>query len=99
LAELPKGRPDEPCFQEWNTYLREAGRLIDEGHEGKFVLIKEEVIVGIFGNRESALTEGARRFLLAPFLIQQIRRVEPILRIRGYNLPCPSSTSPLAKPA
>ena len=32
-TELPEDTPDSPLYQEWNTYRREVGRLLAEGHE------------------------------------------------------------------
>jgi hypothetical protein len=79
-------RPGSPIAVEWNTYRREAGRLLAEGHEGRFVLIKGEEIVGIWDNHNEAMDEGYRRFLLTGFLVQQIRTWEPLLSPRiGYN--------------
>jgi hypothetical protein len=98
-TELPQAKSEERFCQEWNTYVREIGKLLAEGHETKFVLIKDERIIGLFASEEAARKEGLRRYLLEPFLVQQIRRHESILRLRGYNLPCPVSTSPSARPA
>src|SRR5262245_2142437 len=44
-TELPAPRADSQLFQEWNCYRREVGRLLAEGQEGRFVLIKGEQIV------------------------------------------------------
>jgi hypothetical protein len=98
-TELVQAKPGEAFFHEWNTYLREVGRLLREGHQGKFILINDEAIIGIFDTEDAARTEGLKRCLLQPFLVQQIRSREPILRIRGYNVPWPVSRSQLAKPA
>lgn len=98
-TELREARPEEPFFHEWNTYLREVGRLLDQGHEGKFVLIRQESIIGVFDTDADARAEGLKSYLLQPFLVQQIRLREPILRLRGYNIAWPLSPSPLAKPA
>jgi len=98
-TELEEAKPGEPFFHEWNTYLRALERLLGEGREGKFVLIQKETIVEIFDTEEDARREGLKRYLLKPFLVQQIRSKEPNLRMRGYNMPWPVSPSPLAKPA
>jgi hypothetical protein len=98
-TELPEAKAGEALGREWNTYRREAGRLLAEGHDGKYVLIKEEMILGFFDSEDTARAEGSKRFPRQPFLVHQIREREPLLRIRGCNLPCPSSPTPLAKPA
>jgi hypothetical protein len=85
-TELPPPGPDSQLPVEWNTYRREVGRLLAEGHEGRHVLIKNEEILGVWDTRAQAVEEGVRRFLLQGFLVQQIRTWEPLLIPRiGYN--------------
>jgi len=43
-----------------------------KNHRGKFVLVKGEELIGVFDAPESALSEGARRFGLEPFLIRRV---------------------------
>jgi hypothetical protein len=93
-TELAPMAPNSPLYHEWNVYRREVGRLLAEGHEGKFVLIKGEEMVGLFRGFEGGVGVGRAEYLLQPFLVQQVREREPVLRIRGYNLPCPSGTCP-----
>ena len=98
-SELPDLKPGDPLQQAWNVYRREAGRLIAEGHEKKFVLINGDEIVGLFETWGDASQEGYRRSLHEPFLIRQVLTYEPILKVRGYNLPCPLFDIRLARPA
>jgi hypothetical protein len=79
-TELAAAPPNSPLATEWETYRREVGRLIEAGHEGKWVLIKGEEIIGIFDTQEQALTVGSVRFLLQPKLIHRILTREPVLR-------------------
>ena len=51
-AELPAPQADGPNALEWNFYRREVGRLLAEGQEGKFILIKGEDIIGIWDTQE-----------------------------------------------
>lgn len=60
------------------------GRLLAEGNEGKFALIKEEEIVGLFDTFNAAYAEGLRRYLLGPYLIQQVREWERMVRTWEY---------------
>jgi hypothetical protein len=83
LAELPR---DCPIATEWNLYRREVGRLLAEGLEGKWVLIKGEQIIGIYESFQDAYQVALEKYLMQPVLIQQVRNREPILRVRGYNL-------------
>jgi hypothetical protein len=88
-TELPEASPDSPLHQAWETYRREVGRLLAEGQEGKFVLIKDVDVIGLFETWRAAREAGLQRYLLSPFLVHQVQTREPILRLRGYNLPCP----------
>ena len=79
-SELPAAAPDSPLVLEWNTYRREVGRLLAEGHEGCHVLIKGEQILGIWKTRAEAMAAGYRLFLGQCFLVHQVQQREPILR-------------------
>jgi hypothetical protein len=41
-------------------------------YSGKFVVVKNEELIGAFNTAEEALAEGARRFGLESFLVRQI---------------------------
>jgi hypothetical protein len=84
LAEAPS---DSPIATEWNFYRRQVARLLAEGHEGRWVLIQGEQIVGIWDTLEQA-NEG-QASLSEPVVVKQILKREPLLRI-GYNRPCRS---------
>lgn len=99
FTELAEATADEPLSREWNTYRREVGQLLAEGREGQFVLIKDESVVGVFDREDLALAEGYHRFLDQSFFVHQIREREPILHMRGRNLPWLNSPTPLARPA
>jgi hypothetical protein len=86
-TELGEAPPDSPIAAEWNFYRREVGRLLAEGHEGKWVLIKGEQIVGLHEAFQGAYQVALEKYLMQPVLIQQVRTREPILRVRGHNLP------------
>jgi hypothetical protein len=89
FTELPEAQPGEVLGQEWNTYRREVGWLLAEGYEGRFVLIKGQRIISMHDSWDAARDAGLRLYLLEPHLIHQVRANEPILRVRGYNLPLP----------
>ncbi len=44
--------------------------------EGKFVLIREEEIVGVFDNQMDAVSAGYGKFGNVPFLVKQILKVD-----------------------
>jgi len=79
-TELAPARPDFPLYSEWETYRREVGRLLAEGHEGRWILIKGEEIIGIWDTEAEVLDEGYKRFLLQGFMIHQILTRERVIR-------------------
>ena len=84
-TELPDVPPDDPLFHEWNTYREELPRLLAEGHEGKFILLKGTEIIGFYDTLDAAHRAGLQRYLLQPFMLHQILSREPLLRIRSYE--------------
>jgi hypothetical protein len=78
LAALP---PDHPLHEENELYRREVARLLAEGHEGRFVMIKGSEIIGIFNTFREARDEQSRRYfvLRQPSMVQQIQEWEPVL--------------------
>jgi hypothetical protein len=81
-TELPPAQPGDPTGREWEAYRREVGRLLAEGHEGKWVLFKGDDIIGLFDSKEDADDEARRRYLLQGRLVHQIRANEPVVRTR-----------------
>jgi hypothetical protein len=67
-------KPDSPIKTEWDFFCRERPRLLAEGHEGRWVLIKGEEIVGLFDTRQEARAVGLERFGVVSMLVQQILR-------------------------
>jgi hypothetical protein len=81
VEELPDAGPNDPLALEWNTYKREAPRLIAEGHEGRYVLIKDGYIYGIWDTQSEAIREGYRKFGNVPFMAHRISAIEPRYRM------------------
>jgi hypothetical protein len=77
-------QPGSVLEQEWNTFRRERPRLLAEGHEGRWVLVKEDAIIGIWDTLEEARRVGYERFLRGPFLLHQLQYQERALRAGGY---------------
>ena|SRR5947209_8349937 len=88
-SELPAAQAGAILSEEWDSYRREVARLLAEGHEGKFALIKGAQIVALHASWDTARADGLQRYFPEPFLVQQVCAVESALRIRGYSLPCP----------
>ena len=88
-TELPPAIPGSEIAEEWETYRREVGRLLAEGNEGRYVLIKYGQVIGIWETREEAMATAYQKFQLQPFLVHQIQERERIYRI-GFNRLCRS---------
>jgi hypothetical protein len=79
-TELAEDTSEGRIAREWNFYRGQIGRLLAEGHEGKWVLIKGEEVVGIWDTEEKANQVRVQRFLKEDVLIHQILTCEPVLR-------------------
>jgi hypothetical protein len=88
-TDLPDCPADSPLATEWNLYRRLVHQLLAEGHEGKWLLIKNQELVGIWDTEAEANGVRVTRFAREPVLMKQILAREPILRI-GYNRLCRS---------
>jgi hypothetical protein len=83
-SELRPSQREGEKDVEWETYRREVGRLIADGHESKWVLIKDDTIIGVFNTLEEVREEGYRRYFPERFLIHQIQTWERVYCIRNY---------------
>ena len=57
--------------REWETFQANLPALLEK-EAGRYVLIHGDQIVSIWDTQAQALEEGYRRFLLEPFMVQQI---------------------------
>jgi hypothetical protein len=84
-TELAEATPGSRIATEWNFYRKQVGRLLAQGHEGKWLLIKGEEIIGIWGTEQQAKALQTQRFLMQDVLLKQICEREPIIRGGGYH--------------
>jgi hypothetical protein len=91
-TQLPPAQPGSQLAREWETYRREVGRLLAEGLEGRWVLVKGDQVLAFFDTYDAARDAGSRLFLQQPHLIHQVFAEEPI-RYHCYTArfrPCPT---------
>ena len=99
FTELKEDPSNEVAEKGWNVYVREVGQLIAEGHEGKWVVIAEGRIVGMYDT-----SREAQRFILEgkfawPQTLKQVLVQEPLLYApigryqRCRNCRSPSTTT------
>src|SRR5207245_10972082 len=55
-------------------------------HRGRFVAIKDQVVVGVFDTPEAALREAARRFGLEPVLVRRVEDTPAEVSIPALTL-------------
>jgi len=85
---------DTPLARSWNVYVREVGRLLAEGHEGKWVLIADEEIVGIFQVRQEAMDLAYSTYRERSPMIHRVSETEPVYRLSSRIAQCRTSNSP-----
>ena len=72
--------------KEQATYQREFKTLLESA--GKFVLIQEDSVAGIFDTYADALKIGYEKFQLTPFLVKRIQAVEQVHSFTRDLKPC-----------
>ena len=60
---------------ELKTYKQHRDHLLGTA-EGKFVLIRNDRVVGVYDSKMDAIADGYRQFGNVPFLVKQIVRIE-----------------------
>ena len=81
-TQMPAPQPDSPVYQEVLTFRRELPRLLAEGNEGKWALIKGNEIIGVYDSFDDADRVGLKQFLSERYILQPVREWQPLLRMR-----------------
>jgi hypothetical protein len=64
----------EPLRADIETYFARLDELLEDGHEGRFVLIHSGRVVSTWDTFEDAYQAGRSQFGLEPFLAQPVTR-------------------------
>ena len=75
--------------RELETYEREKSRLVAES-EGKYALIRGDVVVSVWDTYEDALKAGYGKFGLELFLVRRIQGIDQIHFFTRDFTGCPS---------
>lgn len=67
----------EEFKKELETYKMHKERLLTEGHDQSYVLIREDNIIGIFKTAADAYSEGLKSFGNVPMFIKKISKEDP----------------------
>lgn len=79
-------RPRPPSLRrEQAVYRAHLRRWLGE-HEGEYVLIKGDEVMGFFATRDEALAAGYARFGVVPLFVKQVAAAEPIHHIPNVIL-------------
>ena len=73
--------------KELETFNREFARLVAES-QGKFALVQEDKLVGVFDTFQDAVKSGYGQFKLTPFMVKQILAMEKVHRFSRNIVPC-----------
>ncbi len=71
--------------QELSYYSQKLSEWLDE-YRGRFVLVKDHELIGVFDTFEDGVTEGARRFGLSPFLVRRVQENTEEVKIPAFTL-------------
>ncbi len=84
-SQIPEPAPDSPLYREVQTFRRELPRLLIEGYQGKWALIKGDEVIALYDTFDEGYRAGWKRYLLEPFAVQPVREQQPALRVRTYS--------------
>jgi hypothetical protein len=71
----------KPIDQEFQYYLTHQGELVRQ-YNGKYLVIKNEMVIGVFDSEVDAVNETIKTQKLGTFLVQ---KCEPGLEIQVYH--------------
>lgn len=72
--------------RELETYKRVLPSLLED--EGRFAVVHEDEVAGVFDTYEDALKIAYEKFGLQPFLVKQIRALEQVHCLTRDVVPC-----------
>ncbi|HEX3655004.1 MAG TPA: hypothetical protein VHV55_04325 [Pirellulales bacterium] len=78
----------EPLTAELAIYEQQKAELLKHG-EGRFALIGNGNVAGVWDTYDDALQAGYEKFGLKPFLVKQIASREPVQFISRTSPICP----------
>ena len=82
---LPADWETSPRAQEFRTYKAHKAELLQTA-KGKYALIKDSDVIGLYDDNESALAEGYRLFRLKGFMVQRVQEELDTFYIGGSAL-------------
>lgn len=62
----------EALQQEFDFYKAHQAEFVKE-HEGMYLVIKDQAVIGVYGTREQAIQESMKEHKLGTFLVQYVQ--------------------------
>ncbi len=84
-TQLPPPPADSKNHREIQTFHRELPRLLAEGHEGKWALIKGDEVIGLYATFDEGCRAGWDRYDVQQFMVQPVREWQPVVRLRLHS--------------
>jgi hypothetical protein len=83
-TQIAEPLPNDPDYQELQTFRRELPRLLAQGHEHKWALIKRDEVIGVYVTFDEGCRAGRERYLLEAFLVQPVREWQPLFHTKVH---------------
>ncbi len=74
-----------PFEKELAAFEKDKEKLLAE-HEGKYALVKEDKVVGVFESENDAISQGYERFGTQLFLVKHISEKDESMNFLSFNL-------------
>ena len=78
--------PEDSLREALQTYRSRKRGLIEQGEDGRYVLIRGSNVGGVFDSREEGLAAGYRDFGNTAFLVREIREFDRTWHVRPVLL-------------
>jgi len=65
----------EALQKEFDFYKAHQKELV-KNYEGKYLVVKNQAVVGVYGTREEAIQESMKKYTLGTFLVQYVQSGE-----------------------
>ena len=77
---------DQILAQEIALYESKKDELL-ENHEGQYIAINGNEIIGIFNTEVQAMREAYKKHGYVSLLVRKISKTEPTVYVKGVNVP------------
>ena len=72
MNNMPTLMTSQPLKKEFDYFIANQTELVGK-YNGKFIVIKDQQVVGVFDSEQEAYSEASGKFELGTFLIQEVK--------------------------